>query len=408
MTTKKRVFSKVPKSVKLYQHKTHGYWFLKYYFGQEIVIGADGEPKKKSIETYEKLDLETYKDPGNAYEKKQNKIAKQDAHVIWDERKTEIKQGKYSILKGAKSKTADQGFIRYYKNQIEQEGYVVNTLRMHKTVINHLIDFAGEGLTFSDITDEFVLEFLDYLRNKAVSKRGKVPTATAQKYHQMFWLYVNKAHNKSFIDPLPNFRGHNNYKKVESKSKDYLTEKEVRMLYNTEEPNFLFRSYFLFACATGLAFEECRKALYKDVKDYGDGRKYLEVVRSKTKEPNKIPLSDTALSIISKRLEYDNTATDEDHIFKGLKYSANYNTILKLWVLRAGITNKTITPHCARNTWAGMFYINSKDNPTQIIPTLMNVLDHKDVSTTQRYIAKTFKNIEADVSVMPKFNADLL
>ena len=404
MTTKKRVFSNVPKSVKLYQHKTHGYWFLKYYFGQEIVIGADGEPKKKSIETYEKLDLETYKDTSNEYERTQNRRAKKDAHAIWDERKTELRQGKYAILKDAKSKTADQGFIRYYKDQIEKEGYVKNTLQMHKTVINHLIDFAGEGLTFDDVTSEFVLEFLDYLRNDAVSKRGKVPTGTAQKYHQMFWLFVNKAHNKGFIEPLPKFRGNDNYKKVESKSKEYLTEEELQQLYNTDEPSWILRSYFLFSCATGIAFKECQNARYGDIKDYGDGRKYLQIVRSKTKEPNKIPLSKSALDIIEKRKEIDPA---DDYIFKGLKSSGlRYN--LKLWVLRAGI-NKNITPHCARNTWAGIFYLKSvKTNPVQIIPTLMNVLDHKDMSTTQRYIDKTFTNIEADVSVMPEFSADLL
>ena len=59
---------------------------------------------------------------------------------------------------------------------------------------------------------------------------------------------------------------------------------------------------------------------------------------------------------------------------------------------------KKITPHCARATFAGLFYNETKD-PLK----LMNVMGHKDFKTTMRYI-KMF--VETSEDYMPEFEFD--
>jgi hypothetical protein len=36
----------------------------------------------------------------------------------------------------------------------------------------------------------------------------------------------------------------------------------------------------------------------------------------------------------------------------------------------------------------------------------MKILGHKDISTTQRYLAKFLKNIDVDVDLLPEFDLD--
>ena len=83
-----------------------------------------------------------------------------------------------------------------------------------------------------------------------------------------------------------------------------------------------------------------------------------------------------------------------------VQYSGYNNSLLQNWVTRAGITKK-ITPHCCRNTFSAIHYDNYKD-----VGALMKILGHKDISTTQRYLAKFLKNIDVDVDLLPEFDLD--
>ena len=59
--------------------------------------------------------------------------------------------------------------------------------------------------------------------------------------------------------------------------------------------------------------------------------------------------------------------------------------------------NKHITPHCARNTFAGFHYGINKDPFA-----LMKAMGHKDLKTTQRYIDRYLDHYNANI--MPSFS----
>ena len=93
-----------------------------------------------------------------------------------------------------------------------------------------------------------------------------------------------------------------------------------------------------------------------------------------------------------------NGKSSTQSIFKGLKYSGYTNQLLQRWVDRAGLQKK-ITPHCCRNTYSAIHYDKYKD-----VGALMQILGHKDISTTQRYLATFLKNIDLDVDRLPEFD----
>ena len=157
---------------------------------------------------------------------------------------------------------------------------------------------------------------------------------------------------------------------------------------------------FLFGCFTSLAFDEIIRAKYHDVEQDNKGKHYIKLQRGKTTYYNKVPLSNSALNVVEQMREVNGNSSSQS-IFKGLKYSAYNNSLLLNWVHRAGI-NKHITPHCCRNTYSAIHYDKYKD-----VGVLMQILGHKDVSTTQRYLATFLKNIDLDVDRLPEFELDL-
>ena len=127
-----------------------------------------------------------------------------------------------------------------------------------------------------------------------------------------------------------------------------------------------------------------------DIEQENKGKYYLKHKRQKTTNYNKVPLSDSALKVIDPMREINGNSSTQG-IFKGLKYSGYNNTLLQNWVNRAGISKK-ITPHCCRNTFSAIQYDKYKD-----VGAFMKILGHKDISTTQRYLAKFLKIIDVDL-----------
>ncbi len=66
-------------------------------------------------------------------------------------------------------------------------------------------------------------------------------------------------------------------------------------------------------------------------------------------------------------------------VFEGLQYSAYQNSLLKEWIIKAGIT-KAITFHCFRHTYATLQLSQGTD-----IYTVSKMLGHRDLKTTQVY-----------------------
>ena len=362
------------------------------------------KPNKKPIQRDVSLsELEYYHSPTNPFQKQRNREAHKEAQMILEQIRTSMRQDTYPILKTARFLSSDENdFIKFYKSEVEKnKSYAENTVEGHMSVIKQLKGFIKDDiLPFNAINNRFIIDFYDYLKNNINTTGKKIPLSTAESYHRRFYNYLGNAERVGLVD-LPKDNP-TTYLKSKSKDSDYLTFKELDSLIATPEEDFRLRGAFLFACFTGLAHAEVRNLKYSDINEKDNGGFEIHLVRQKTKEPNKIPVSDDAMAIIEKRKEIFGGQPD-NRIFKGLKYNGYQNGKLQAWVDRAGI-NKKITPHCGRHTFAVGFYINSKYNTGQ----LMNLLGHKDLSTTQRYINKFLKNQDVDVSIMPSILKDRL
>ena len=385
-----------PKSVQLKEPIRKRSFRLSFYFGMK--------PNKKPIQRDVSLsEIEYYHSPNNAFEKQRNREAHKEAKAILEQIRTSMRQDTYPILKTARFLSSQENdFIRFYIDEIEKnKSYSDNTVQGHLSVIKQLKGFIQDDiLPFNAINNRFIIDFYDYLKNNINTTGKKIPLSTTNSYHRRFYNYLGNAERVGLVD-LPKDNP-TTYLKSKSKDSDYLTFKELDSLIATPEEDFRLRGAFLFACFTGLAHAEVRNLKYSDIHEKDNGGFEIHLVRQKTEEPNKIPVSEDAMAIIEKRKEIFGGQPD-NRIFKGLKYNGYQNGKLQAWVYRAGI-NKKITPHCGRHTFAVGFYINSKYNTGQ----LMNLLGHKDLSTTQRYINKFLKNQDVDVSIMPSILKDRL
>ena len=379
-----------PKNVSLIEpnKKVNRGYVLRFNYGS-----VDGKQIRK--DAYLKIDFNHF--PKNAFDRQQNSQAGKDANAILDAVRTMIREGKYPIIGSHSLKDSENNFIDWLlKTTQENKKYSENTKKSYRALVNHLKKFAGNRIPFEAIDKSFVVRLYEYLKHESVNSKGISTSANSSiKYHRQFYHHLAKA------SALFNFELPLNLKytqdKTDSKPKEYLTVDELQKLINTPEPNFTLRMGFLFGCFTSLAFEEIIHAKYYDIEQDNKGKYYLKIKREKTTNHNKIPLSNSSLKVIEQMKEV-NGKSSTHRIFKGLKYSAYNNSLLQNWVNRAGIT-KHITPHCCRNTFSAIHYDRYKD-----VGALMQILGHKDISTTQRYLAKFLKNIDLDVDRLPEFD----
>ena len=378
-----------PKGVRLIEpnKKVKRGYILRFNYGS-----VDGKQIRKDV--YLKTDFNH--EPKNPFDRQQNTQAGKDANTIFDKVKTMIREGKYPIIGSHSLNDADNNYIDWLRRTTQENGkYSENSRKSFITLINHLEGFAGSRIPFDVIDKSFVAKFYDYLKNDSVNSKGiKTSANSSIKYHRDFYYHLAKA-SSLFNFPLPpNVRYAQD--KTDSKPKQYLTEKELQKLISTPERNFTLRMGFLFGCVTSIAFAEIIKAKYQDIEQDNRGRYYIKIQRAKTTNYNKVPLSNSAIKIIDQMREVNGKSSSQS-IFKGLKYSGYNNSLLLNWVHRAGI-NKHITPHCCRNTYSAIHYDKYKD-----VGALMQILGHKDISTTQRYLATFLKNIDLDVDRLPEF-----
>ena len=384
-----------PKTINLYEpieSMKRGY-VIRFYYGYD---SETNKTHKKDVY----LDLAYYFKPNNEYQRQQNKESDKQAKQIVEALRTANNENRYPIAKTNSLSVKEDNYIDWLRKTTQEKGkYSHNSRRSFMTLINHLEGFAGNRIPFDTIDKSFVARFYNYLKYDSVNSKGiKTSANSSIKYHSSFYHHLAKASALFNFELPPNVRYAQD--KTDSKPKQYLTQKELQRLIDTPEPNYPLRMGFLFGCFTSLAFRELIQLKYYDVRQDNQDRYYVEFKREKTGNYNKVPLSKSALKILDQMKEVNGKSSSQS-IFKGLKYSAYTNDLLQRWVDRAGIEKK-ITPHCCRNTFCAIHYDRYKD-----IGALMKLLDHQDISTTQRYLASFLKNQEVEIDRLPEFDLNM-
>ena len=168
-----------------------------------------------------------------------------------------------------------------------------------------------------------------------------------------------------------------------------MTIEELKRLIGTECKYEIMKQAFLFSCLCGLRVSDIRKLKWNDLQKSGE-RIRIEIKMQKTKEPLYLPISDEAL----KWLPQQNEAKGDDLIFP-LTHEGTINKILQKWAKDAGVI-KHISFHVARHTHATMMLTLGAD-----FYTVIKLLGHKNIATTQIYSKIVDKKKEEAISLIP-------
>lgn len=355
----------------------------------EIYKGTAKQPDGtlKVLRDYEYLDLFLMDKPVTPLDKQSNKDTLALAKTIKAKRELEIKNGQYGF---SSNKNKNANFINYFDDQAEKRLQSKGNYDNWNSALKHLKKFAGDQVTFNEVTPEFSEQFRNYLRDKAKTKsEKKLSSASVSSYFNKFRACLTKAKKDKIILSNP-AEDITNSLEIESE-REYLTFDEVKKLAKAECRYDVLKRAFLFSCLTGLRWSDIQKMKWSEVKKTDDGDRIV-FHQQKTKGLQYLDISEQAKSF------FGLPDLPDERVFKGLKYSDYFNTALMQWVLRAGIT-KHITFHCARHTFA----VLQLELGTEIY-TLSKLLGHSELKTTEIYAKIIDKKKREAVNKIPDIN----
>ena len=361
-----------PKSIRKVFHPTQKRWIIRYYFGSIKSVDDNGKVTYKTSQQDEYPDIGWIKVPKNAHDRLVNKRAERMLDNIIAEKNVDLRKGKFGMLtnKNKKANMLDD-FEKYYKNKYTSK----NSLHQHATILGRLKLYVNSDyISWLDINESFCLGFLNFLQNHEYV-RGKLNKNTIKSYFNAFKVFLGemKQKGKILVYPADNIKPKGEPHKI----KEILSKEELQKLIKTDIiAHSSLKPFFIFSCLTGQAHEECRLLTWKQIEEK-DGRFYIKSQRIKTGQYYRIPINSQAMKVLGER-----PGDGNQRVFPTLKYSAQQNNLLQDWVKNAGI-DKKVTPHVARHTFSAMYYDKTKD-----VGALMKILNHKDLTTTQRYLAK--------------------
>lgn len=263
-------------------------------------------------------------------------------------------------------------FIDFCTREVELEKLRKNSKTQHRATIKHLTEFRN-GITFEQLTFEFLTDFERYLRSL------KLQQNTIVKHMGIIRRYINKAIKLDLFDlnkyPFLKYE----MKRAQTK-RDFLTPEELERIENLRlsKENELYQmalDKFLFAAYTGLRYSDMA-ALKPENLVMIDGKEWLIFTMIKTSDPIRIPIyllfNGKPLDIIYKYIGSQTTV---------FPYQKNDTINLHLReITKLAKVNKHVTYHVARHTSAT--YLLHKDVN---LTTIQKLLGHRRIETTQIY-----------------------
>ncbi len=308
-----------------------------------------------------------------------NKEQRTLAENIRAKRLLELQNGFYGFTDRSKQQESFIDYIQFLANN--RKGSLGNYGNWD-SALKHLKKYSPFTLSFSQVDQQWLEGFKNYLQKKARSSSQKpLSQNTQSSYFNKIRAALNQAFKEGLLKQNPAYLVSSI--KSEDPERNYLTKDELSILAKTECEVPILKNAFLFSAITGLRWSDINKMVWEEL--IKDGDLYsIRFRQQKTKSMESHFISKRAFDLLGVRGE------NSERVFVGLKYSAWYNLKLQQWVMRAGI-KKQITFHCARHTYATIQILENTD-----VLTLSKLLGHKDLKTTLIY-AKVIdqKKIEA-------------
>lgn len=335
-------------------------------------------PKTGKESRREFLGLKVFDIPKDETEKAHNKSTLAFADLIRAKRLTQIKDKEYGFKENI---TYNVDFIQFYNSVVDEysEKGAKSNHSVWNASLNYFKAFAGEALKSHFLNEKDVTRYRTFLleTQNLRTNAKKLSVNTASSYYKNFILVLKKAHKSKIIEH--DLADGAEFIKEEETYREYLSEKELELLWNTDCSFPKLKHMAFVSALTGLRFVDIQTLpfcnIYSDIHQRG----YIKVREKKTGNLYNHPVSESVLSIINLQPK------ESELVFGELKYS-EITRPLKKWLSDSGITKK-ISFHNFRHTYATLQLANGTD-----IYTVSKLLGHKNVSTTQIYTKVMDKN----------------
>lgn len=292
-------------------------------------------------------------------------------------------------------------YLRYQAESYKKKGSTAYSQTI-SSMINYLIKYRGEEVTFQQIDKEYLLGFIAFL--KKVKSTHKKPLSDSAR--DLYWTAVVIALNCAVkddiipINPAHKIQTSDKPKRVQT-TREYLTLDELKLLMEKDievkERNSLdlkafdqVKRAFLFSCFCGLRMSDIRALKWEQIQTTTNGELQVEMVQQKTKEVIYLPLSANAMN----QLPEKGNKKRSDLVFN-LPHVSTVEKHLLVWAKQAGV-DKHITFHVARHTNATMMLYYGAD-----IYTVSKLLGHTSVKTTQIYAKIVDETKRKTVNLIP-------
>ena len=314
--------------------------------------------------------------------KPRNKIARQhkkEIIAIAEQicRKMEI-EGAKAMLYPAERKYGQNGGLKCDSDIFtfiarKSEGISESYKKVWAATAAHLaVNSGSSGLPFSEINLEFADEFRDYLLSAKSLTSGKpLGYNSAACYFAAFKSILKSAFRGDYLPE--DLNGKLDGITPHECNRVPLSENELNLLSRTYCELPQLKTMALFSALTGLRWSDVSKLKVGEVK-YIDWLNSwaIDFGQQKTGEDNLLPISDQAKSLLP------DIPPGEKNFFD-LEYQLMQRP-LKRWIGRSEISDKRITFHTFRHSFATMQLLAGTD-----LYTLSDMLGHKSIKTTQIY-----------------------
>lgn len=254
------------------------------------------------------------------------------------------------------------------------------TIKSYKEGIRHFIDYLEEN----NIKQPTRIDF----RNFRDSLKDKVQTNTINSYltaNRGFFRYLEA--NGIY----PNIT--NDVKSIRTSNipkRQVLSQEECKKIYNSLNDK-REKCLFSLCLSTGLRGIEISRAKIEDIKEY-NGEIVLWVQQKKHDSKDfYVKLSDQVLNDINEYIEqrtdgYIFISTSNNNSGGGVT-TTTIRRMMKAIFKRFGYDEDYFSLHSTRRTFATLAYVNDID-----IYSIQQVLGHRSISTTQRYINQVVRD----------------
>ena len=361
------------------------YMFTSIFYGYV----TDNDGKRKAKRERKSMGISYDLKPTTLFAKRERKETLALAEKILFQREKEFQSNKAGL---GKSYLAETNFFEFIENHLNNTKMSLNNRNGYENVVSKLKAYRGSYIIINQVDYDYCKGFAQFLITGLKKDGNSLSSSTINSYFKKLTIICKELVQKGILTENPAL-GVKLPKSIH-KRKEVLSKEEIRAIIETDCRLDTLKNYFIFSCFTGLDNATCRRLYWRDYV-IQDGVHKLLIKRGKNQKIYGFPISKDAIDWLSK-LE---RKADDDKIFIGLTYGGHQNNLLLFWLKDAGI-NKHITPHCARHSFCYHFYKATKD-----LFTVMNVMAHKDVSTTQRYLRDLFNDYGDSYDAMDKYES---